>query len=322
MARKPVTELKEKKILKNELNKEMFIFLLVKKVEIKTAKNGSEYLDIVASNKDNIIDFKKFELTDEERSVRPGEIIKIRCEIQLYNGAPQLKVFQFRKASAEEVSIEELIPSAPMTGEEMYQQLESFISIIKDEDYKKIVSVIYEKHKEKLMISAAALHMHHMVRGGLLFHIVTMAKACLRMCKVYTWLDADLLLAGVLLHDIGKVSELKTNATGMAEDFTKEGKLLGHLELGLIEVHDVCIQLKISDEKRLCLEHLIASHHGEPEFGAATIPVMAEAHMLHFLDLIDSKMDAYKTALDGTNPGEFSEKVYALKNRNIYRHNF
>lgn len=322
MAIKPATELKEKQILKNEQNKEMFIFLLVKQVVIKMTKNGSEYLDITACNKDNIINFKKFELSEEERNIQPGEIIKLRCEIQLYNGSPQLKVFQFRKTSPEEISIEDLVPSTPVAGEVMYKQLDTFISRINDKDYRKLILTIYEKHKETLLISAAAVHMHHMVRGGLLLHILTMASATCKICEVYPWLDSSLLITGVLLHDIGKVMELKTNEMGIAEDFTKEGKLLGHLELGLLEVHDMCLRLNIPDEKRLCLEHMITSHHGEPEFGTATIPIMAEAQMLHYLDLMDSKMDAYRTALEGVKPGEFSEKVYALKNRNIYKKNF
>lgn len=321
MGKQPITELKDKKILNNEVGEELYIFLLVKKVELKIAKNDQEYLDMVVCNQDNILNVKKFDLTENEKSIQPGEVIKIRGTIGVYRDEPQLKILQFRRAKKDEVSIDDLVPSAERSGDDMYKEILGYINDIEDADYRSLVKSIYEENKDELMKSAAALHMHHMIRGGLLLHITTMARLGISFSIVYPWMNKDLLMTGILLHDIGKLRELKREDTGLAEDFTKEGKLLGHLEIGCRMIDRKCYEMNLSEEKTLDILHMIASHHGEPEFGTIVLPITPEAQMLHYIDLMDSKMYAYKDALDSIKPGEFSEKVYALKNKNVYKVN-
>lgn len=317
MAKQPVTELKDKKILNNPMGEEMFLFLLVKKVEVKVARNNNDYLDMVVCDKNNILNVKKFDLTEEERSIKPGEIIKIRGEIQSYNDAPQLKIIQFRRAKEGEYPLEELVPSADRNGDDMYQEIARYINDIEDNDCRTLVKTLYEENKEALLVSAAALHMHHMVRSGLLLHIVTMARQAIATCQNYKLLNKDLLMTGVLLHDIGKLRELKMEATGLAEDFTREGKLLGHLQIGFDMVSEECKKMNMDKEKMQHILHMMVSHHGEPEFGSAVVPITPEAQVLHYIDLLDSKMYAYQYALAEVKPGEFTDKVYALKNKNI-----
>ena len=143
-----------------------------------------------------------------------------------------------------------------------------------------------------------------------------------RACEVYTNLNKDLLLAGVALHDIEKLNELDSDENGAVEDYTLRGKMLGHLVMGVETIGDRCRELGIDDEKCVMLQHMSISHHYEPEFGSPKKPLFPEAEMLHYLDMTDAKMFDAEQALKDVAPGEFSDKIYTLDNRKLYKRTF
>ena len=131
-------------------------------------------------------------------------------------------------------------------------------------------------------------------------------------------INRDLLLAGTLLHDIAKIREFRLSSLGMVKDYSVEGQLLGHLVMGAQEIAEVAAELNIPQEKSVLLQHLVLSHHGEPEFGAAVRPMCAEAELLHLIDMMDSRMEIYAETLQTMPSGSFSDRIYALEKK-IYK---
>ena len=139
------------------------------------------------------------------------------------------------------------------------------------------------------------------------------------ICRVYTILDPDLVTAGVILHDIEKIREIRSNDMGISDGYSMEGMMLGHIVQGVRELDSRMKDLGFSDEKRIMIEHMILSHHYEPEFGSPRKPMFPEAEILHYLDIIDARMFDMEEALDGTKPGEFSDRIWTLDNRKLYK---
>ena len=142
------------------------------------------------------------------------------------------------------------------------------------------------------------------------------------MCEVYESLDRDLLLAGIAIHDIEKLNEIESDENGISPGYSFEGQMIGHIVSGVRMVHNRCRELGIGEEKTVLLEHMILSHHYEPEFGSPKKPLFLEAEMLHHLDNIDAKMFDMEESIRATEPGSFGEKIWTLDNRRIYRKTF
>ena len=132
-------------------------------------------------------------------------------------------------------------------------------------------------------------------------------------------MDRSLLIAGTLLHDFAKMQEFTFSPLGLVTDYSTKGQLLGHLVMGAQEVAEISKELGISEEKSVLLQHMLLSHHGEPEFGAAVRPQCAESELLSLIDMIDSRMEIYRTALQDVPLGEFSNRIFALEKK-IYHH--
>lgn len=140
-----------------------------------------------------------------------------------------------------------------------------------------------------------------------------------RACEVYTELDSELVMAGVILHDMEKINEIESDELGISSGYSFEGKLLGHLVQGVKTIDRLARELDIPYEKTVMLEHMLLSHHYEPEFGSPKRPMFPEAEMLHYLDVLDAKMFDMQEALEKTEPGHFSERVWTLDNRTVYK---
>ena len=126
-------------------------------------------------------------------------------------------------------------------------------------------------------------------------------------------------MAGVILHDIEKMKEIESNEYGISPGYSFEGKMLGHLVMGARELEIICSEMGMDREKTVMLEHMMISHHYEPEFGSPKKPLFPEAEMLHYLDMVDAKMFDFEEAINKTLPGEFSDRIWTLDNRTVYR---
>ncbi len=303
---------------------ELFV---VKSSDVKTGKNGKHYLAIDLSDATGVIGAKKWDLFSSERDfiygIRPGDIVRASGKITEFNGNPQMNIENLKGVPAEEeIDRGELYKTAPEPSESMYDWIIGRINAFEDEDLKRLCLSFYDANRERLMYYPAAMRNHHAEYGGLLYHVKRMMMMGERACEVYTNLSRDLVLAGVALHDIEKLNEIISDENGMSPGYTTKGQLLGHLTMGAIVIDARCRELGIPEEKALMLEHMAISHHYEPDFGSPKKPVFPEAELLHYLDMVDAKMFDFEDTLSSVEPGEFSDKVFQLDNRKLYKRTF
>ena len=310
-----------------KVNQDITSYFLVKKSEVKVGSNKKAYLDLLLADSTGEINAKKWDIADEElpglQKIEPGKIIKVRATVNEWNGMKQLRISRIRHTGAEdELEMTDYIKAAPEKPEEMYEYIHSKAASFTDEDLRKICLKQLEDNKEKLMYYPAAQKNHHAELAGLLYHVKRMLMMGERACQVYTNLNAELVMAGVILHDMEKINEIESNTLGVSTGYSFEGKMLGHLVQGVKSVDRLARELGIPEEKAIMLEHMMLTHHYEPEFGSPKRPMFPEAEMLHYLDMIDAKMFDMQEAIEKTEPGEFSERVWTLDNRTIYHAKF
>ncbi len=296
-------------------------FYLIKSFEVKKTTNGKQYIDIDLVDKTGEINAKIWEYSEEKEAlVASSSIVKVRGEVLEWNGSKQLKVNKIRPASeTDSVKISELIPSAPVDKEEMFHEVKSYVNKIKDTEIRMLVDTIISKYSSKLYYYPAAKKNHHSYMSGLLYHMMRMLQSGEKLGQVYDFLNMDYVYAGVILHDICKILEMDSDEYGVVSDYTMEGKLLGHIIQGIKEIEIEGEKLGISREKSVVLQHMVLSHHYEPEFGSPKKPMTPEAELLHFLDIIDARMFDFQHAVEGVQPGHFTDKIWLLDNRNLYR---
>ena len=203
-----------------------------------------------------------------------------------------------------------------MDQDEMIEQLMSYVKRISNTKLYVIVKHLMEKNIEALKIYPAASRNHHECVSGLAYHTLSMLKLADSMLDIYPSLNADLMYAGILLHDLGKTVEL---SGPVVPTYTLEGKMLGHISIAQAMVYEAAKELNIEGEEVVLLQHLILSHHGKNEFGSPVLPQIKEAEMIYLIDNIDARMNMFDKALDQVEPGEYSKRVFALENRTIYK---
>ena len=199
-------------------------------------------------------------------------------------------------------------------------EIRSMVQSLEDADYRRVCETMLERHGEAFRSIPAAKTVHHSFLNGLLMHTSNMLRMASLLAELYSDIvDRSLLLAGTLLHDFAKEEEFVFSELGLSTGYTVKGQLLGHLVMGAQEVAKVAAELGVPEEKSLLLQHMLLSHHGEPEFGAAVVPMCAEAELLSKIDLIDSRMEIYTEALAEIQPGMFTNRIFSLEKK-IYRH--
>ena len=295
---------------------------LVKSCDLRNAKNNTQYLDIVLSDKDGEIYAKLWNFT-EGKDFLPeiNTVVKVRGNLQEYNGVNQFVIKRMREvALTDGINMEDFIKSADCEGDVMYNILISIANDFSDEDLKKVVVCMMEDNKENLLTFPAAEKLHHAMRGGLLYHTLSIVRLAESVCTIYPCIDRELLLSGAILHDIAKIREYSVNATSSVDGHTLEGMLLGHLVMGAEDVGRKCDDLGVPPEKKYLLQHMLVSHHGKLEFGAAVRPSFIEAEVLSQLDLFDANMYEMADAIKDVNTGEFTGRLWMLDNRKFYNH--
>ena len=297
-------------------------YALVKSCERKLNKNGEPYLDMVLSDRSGEINAKLWKYDENLHGIyEVNTLVKVQGIITKFNDADQLRIDRIRKVNeADDVSIEDYVTSAVYSGEMMFNELICIADAFADEELKAIVKTILNENKEKLLYYPAAFKLHHAMRSGLLQHTLSIVRLAQSVCKIYPFVDADLLLSGAMLHDIAKLEELVAGETGIASGYSVEGTLLGHLVKGAMLIDKTAEKLGVSHDKAVLLEHMLISHHGDPEFGAAVRPLFIEADILAALDRLDARIVEVNNAVSGVETGAFSTRQWALDNRAFYNH--
>lgn len=290
-------------------------FLLARSSEQRASSNGSKYLDMTLCDRTGEINAKMWDGT--VTPPKAGAVVKVRAQVTEYNGRLQLRINKVREATEDEYDVSFLVPCAPYPAEQMLGEITDTVAAMKNGVLRGIVGEMLRMAGDRLMYYPAAQRLHHAERSGLLHHTSTMLKTAKAMLTVYPWLDEDLLYAGVIVHDLSKISEMKSDEAGNVTDYTTDGLLLGHLVRGVTQVREAARRLALpeDDEYVLLLEHMVISHHGEAEFGSPRPPMFPEAEMLHWIDLVDARMNEMNGILRRTPAGAFSEKIWSLDRR-------
>lgn len=293
-------------------------YLIVRSAEQRASANGKNYLDMTLADKSGSINAKMWDGT-----VQPplaGSIVKVRATGNEFNGRMQLRVEKIRATeSRDAVDMSTLIPCAPRDPKEMLDEVVRAADHIADPDLRKITCELLDRAGDKLLTFPAAKQMHHAERGGLLHHTTTMLRAANAIMTVYPQLNASLLTAGVIVHDLAKIDEMDADTLGLVSDYSVDGKLIGHIVRGVVNIQLAAEKTKASPGKALLLQHMVLSHHGIPEYGSPLAPKFPEAEVLNTIDTLDARLYEMDEALSRAIPGGFSEKVWGLDNRQLYR---
>ena len=296
-------------------------FCLIKSVAARTDVKGSEYLDLVIADSEGECVAKLWNYSRVYHGTfEPNDIIKVRGSVQIWKDNEQFKIDRIRHASPEDdVDMSLLVPCAPFDPQAMYDELYALAQSFKNEDLRRLVQYLMRENRDALLLYPAGVKLHHATRGGLLHHTLSVVHLADRIASLYPFLNRELLLSGAMLHDIGKIVELDTGALGLAGAYTAEGQLLGHISIGMSMIAQAAEVTMVPRETAMLLEHMLLSHHGTPEYGSPRLPMIPEAEVLSVCDLLDSRMYEMRAALDGVAPGGFSERIWALDNRQLYR---
>ena len=303
------------------INDEIEGFYILKSAVPKLTANGKPFLVASLSDRTGAVDAKVWDYSGPLGSADVGKVVKIRGNVSEFRGALQVSVGRIRLAEeTDPVDVSALVPVAPIDTDGEMANVRALLESIEDADYRAVALELLRRHEAKFASIPAAKSVHHGFLQGLLMHTGNMMKLADFLAGLYAdTVDRSLLLAGTFAHDLQKETEFVLSDLGLAVEYSVKGQLLGHLVMGAQEVAEVTRALGTPEEKSVLLQHVVLSHHGEPEFGAAVVPMCAEAELLSYIDKVDSRMEIYREAFEGLRPGEFSGRIFALEKR-IYKH--
>ncbi|MDG4656748.1 3'-5' exoribonuclease YhaM [Ectobacillus antri] len=311
----------KKKILQYEVGESVEVLLLIKSAARGIASNGKPFLTLMLQDQSGEIETKLWDVSKEDEQQYVAErIVKVAGDIQNYKGRIQLKLKQIRILQPHEApDVSEFLERAPLTKEEMLEKVTQFVFEMRNPNLQRITRYLLKKYQTQFLEYPAATKNHHEFVSGLAYHVVSMLELAKSIADLYPTLDRDLLYAGVILHDLGKVIEL---SGPISTTYTVEGNLLGHISIMVGEISKAADELQIVGEEVLILQHIVLSHHGKGEWGSPKPPMVREAEILHYIDNLDAKMNMMDRALSRVKPGEYTERVFALENRSFYKPKF
>ncbi len=295
-------------------------FCLVKSVEVKKTAKGLSYLDMTLTDSSGEINAKLWDYKEDiHGGIKVNSIVKVRGSESIFNDMPQLRVDRIRPAlEADNVIVEDFVPSSEYSGETLFDAIFEVAESFENQELKTLVTAILSEHKEKLVVCPAAFRLHHAIRGGLMYHTLSVLRLAQSVSAIYPSIDKELLFSGVILHDVAKIWEFELSDTGIVSGYSIDGTLVGHLVRGAMNIEIRGRELGINPELLMLVEHMVISHHGEPEFGAAVRPMFLEAEILSQLDLLDARIYEVTQAVSEVPTGEFTPRQWALENRKLY----
>jgi 3'-5' exoribonuclease len=299
-------------------------FFLVLTRQQRMTKSNKPYLNLILGDKTGQVEARIWDLTDARiaKDFERGDIVKIRGCVSRFDDRLQVKIDHLRKSEAGEVEKADLLPCTTSNVDELWQKLLGFVESFTDPNLKLLMNTLLADSglAQAYREAPAAKQLHHAWLGGLLEHVVSLLTLADRIAPHYPILHRDLLLTGVLLHDIGKVQELTWD---IGFEYSIEGILLGHIQMGMAMVEKAIDRLPdFPPRLKTLVLHLILSHHGKLEFGSPKLPMIPEALVLNFIDDLDAKMQAManefeRSAREGKGADELTGRIWALDQRQM-----
>lgn len=299
-----------------EPRQQITALFLVQSKEIRQKKTGEPYLSLTLIDRTGDIDAKMWDNVAEVMDTFDrDDFIRVKGETLIYQNKLQLTVHRITRVDDREVDLADFLPVSKRDQEEMFAELQGIIAAIGNPHLKALLEAIFSDAEIAAAFkrAPAAKSIHHAWLGGLIEHVLSLASLARITAGHYQGIDEDLLMTGVLLHDIGKIREL---SYGRSFGYTTEGSLLGHIHIATRIIADKVHAVPGFPPKlRDLVEHLVLSHHGQLEFGSPKVPLFPEALLLHHLDNMDSKMELVRATLerDKANPNPWTPYVPALE---------
>lgn len=308
-----------KKLRELTVDETFEMFVLLKVADVRMARNGKKFIAFTFQDTSGTIDGKYWGASEEEiNTFTAGKVVFLNGKRELYQNMPQIKILHLRLAREGEPAEASLyMEKSPVDVDEMKQEFNDYLLDITHAKWHRIVRHLLNKYNQEFFDYPAAKRNHHAFAGGLAFHTLTMLRLAKAVSSQYLEINPSLLYAGVILHDLGKVHEL---SGPVATEYTLSGNLLGHIVMIDEEITRACIELNLNetDEDIVVLKHVVLSHHGLLEYGSPVRPKIMEAEILHHLDNLDASIQMMLGSLKQIDPGEYTERIFGLDNRNFY----
>lgn len=269
-------------------------FVVVSK-QVKPKKTGEPYLALTLGDRSGHLEGKMWDNVEEViEAFEQDDFVKVKGLVNKYKNRFQLTIHKLRKLGETEIDFADYLPKTRKNIDELWRTLQELVTTLQNEHLRALVQAFMNDPEIAAAYrnAPAAKTLHHAYIGGLLDHVVSLFRSCDLVCRNYPQINRDLLLTGAFLHDIGKIHELTYSRSF---SYTTKGQLLGHMIIELEMLQAKIAQIPaFPDELKILIEHLIISHHGQYEFGSPKLPMFPEALMLHYLDDLDSKMEAMR----------------------------
>ncbi len=270
-------------------------YFVLSSMQVREKKQGGQYLALIVSDRTGSLEARMWDdVADPIEFCSEGCYVKAQGDISKYNGKFQITLKKLRLAADSEIDPKDFQPATKFDVEEMWAELRGYVSAFQNAELRRLVFSFLDDERigPAFKSAPAAKRLHHAWLGGLLEHVLTLVRVCLATVPFYPEVDADLLVTGAILHDIGKVSELEWKSSF---SYTLEGQMIGHINIAQGMLREKVRELAPFPEKlQLLVEHMILSHHGKYEFGSPKLPMTPEAILLSALDDLEAKMQAMR----------------------------
>lgn len=292
---------------------------LVQSKQVRSTREGKPYLALRLTDRTGTVEARMWDdIAEVESQFDRDDVVKVEATVESYRGKMQLKLKRLRPVQDSEVELADFLPQTEADVEALYSEVLAVARGVANPHLQALLLAVLEDAEVApgLKRAPGAKTLHHAYQGGLIEHVASLCRLCRLVAQNYPEVDLDLLLTGALLHDIGKVYELSYERS---LDYTTAGNLVGHIALGLELVNrKMDAQEGFPADLRLLVQHLLLSHHGRLEFGSPVTPRFTEAVLLHYLDDLDSKMEAIRSSLKAAD-SEGREGDWTDWNRSLER---
>lgn len=295
------------------------IDVLIKSVNVARNSAQKSYLRFEFVDQSGTIFANKWNIKPEETKLfHAGQVVKVKGLIQLYNTQKQINIETVEVVEGD-IDISKYVLASVYPIEVLKVNITSYLNEMEDGYYKTVVKAFLTKYETEFYRHPAASRMHHAFISGLAQHVYEMLKIASAYCEIYPVLNKELLYAGVILHDMGKLFEM-TCENLVSTEYTLEGLMVGHISMMVSLIDEMSKELGYEGEETVLLKHMIVAHHGKMEWGSPKEPMIVEAELLHYLDVVSAKMTAIETAFKTCELSQMSDRIPMLDNRRFYKH--
>lgn len=292
--------------------------MMIGSISNGVTNKGAPYLSLMLQDNTGTMDAKYWNVTENELDMyKAGDVVVVNGTVIIHNGQMQVRITALNKVT-DNIDMSQFLRTSKVSETELKEKIYAAIDKINDPVYKQIVNETMKEYDSDFFQYPAASKVHHNFMGGLATHVLGMLELAEFIADKYPMLDRDLLVSGVIIHDIGKTIEL---SGPVVTEYTLPGKLLGHISIMQARLYEISKRLGLDNsEEAILLMHMELSHHGQYEFGSPVLPEIAEAEVLNIIDNLDARMNILDKAFEHVKPGDWSGKLFAMDNRAFYKH--